>query len=637
MTKKPKLVYGIKGKLVSAACMLLVAVIMVVSSTYAWFTLSTAPEVTGIQTAVGANGSLEMALLPSSGLTNNITSSVGDSVKDETIKNLTWGNIVDLNDPSYGLDKITLYPSELNVDDTGLLGASFLKTPTYGSDGRVSDVVANTSTGAYNGTTFPVADGFGVRAVGVASGMTPRQLAYRNAAANANNLAVKAKNAAAASLNTYGGELANVVVARALNNADSFTAAQVNALKGIVADLAVALGYIEQAYKQVILGYAASADTADDAVWVAVQAAIEGGKTLAAIVTEAGGAGSFSTAIDALNASVTNVATADGILEALEAKDDYKWTEISEVVTLLADASKMTVNDIPANEVKSEENMSKLVNSVASTGINVAMVSGAGVYADIADHCGDYNASIVIAEMSASGLTLTNVNAKMKTNSTLTPNNYLTVAASALKTAGAPESTGVATNPISEFYGYIIDLAFRTNAAESKLLLQTMPVDRIYSDNKDETAATMGHGSSMTFSSSDPNFGTADMLNLMSHIRVVFFAPAADGSDTNKVLAYAKLNVSADKVVTSADGITAYLYLVNEADELITDQAAASIMELQQNAAAAVSALVYLDGTDIQNDDVSAVAKSLEGKLNLQFSSSATLVPMDYSFENVTE
>ena len=57
----------IKSKLIAAICMLLVSSIMMVSTTYAWFTLSTAPEVTGINTSVGANGNLEMALLPMSG------------------------------------------------------------------------------------------------------------------------------------------------------------------------------------------------------------------------------------------------------------------------------------------------------------------------------------------------------------------------------------------------------------------------------------------------------------------------------------------------------------------------------------------------------------------------------------------
>ena len=101
---------GVKKKLVGAVCMLLVASIMMVSSTYAWFTLSTAPEITGISTSVGANGNLEMALL-TSGTTDDtntyknldkITSAVGDSGKAVTEKNLTWGNLVDLKDASYG-------------------------------------------------------------------------------------------------------------------------------------------------------------------------------------------------------------------------------------------------------------------------------------------------------------------------------------------------------------------------------------------------------------------------------------------------------------------------------------------------------------------------------------------------------
>ena len=52
---------SIRKKLLAAIAMLLVAVIMTVSSTYAWFTLSTAPEVKGITTTVGANGNLEIA------------------------------------------------------------------------------------------------------------------------------------------------------------------------------------------------------------------------------------------------------------------------------------------------------------------------------------------------------------------------------------------------------------------------------------------------------------------------------------------------------------------------------------------------------------------------------------------------
>lgn len=104
-TKTP--LAGHKKKLTAAVAMLLVSAIMVVSSTYAWFTLSTAPEVTGITTTVGANGNLEIALSPENGDAAGITSKVGDSMDatGQVLKsaNVSWGNLVDLNDPAYGL------------------------------------------------------------------------------------------------------------------------------------------------------------------------------------------------------------------------------------------------------------------------------------------------------------------------------------------------------------------------------------------------------------------------------------------------------------------------------------------------------------------------------------------------------
>ena len=159
--KQSKRQRDIKSKLMAAICMLLVSSIMMVSTTYAWFTLSTAPEVTGITTAVGANGNLEMALLPQDGKLTSITSQAGDSVKDIKARNVTWGNLVDLSDSTvYGLDKITLYPAALNLGEEDVnkdangnptkLETSMLKTPTYGADGRVSELVANTFTGFYN-------------------------------------------------------------------------------------------------------------------------------------------------------------------------------------------------------------------------------------------------------------------------------------------------------------------------------------------------------------------------------------------------------------------------------------------------------------------------------------------------------
>ena len=222
MVKKNKRQQNIKTKLIAAICMLLVSSIMMVSSTYAWFTLSTAPEVTGITTAVGANGNLEIALMPKSGSLDDIQSSVGDSLDaaGQTAQkaNITWGNLVDLKE-GYGLDQIMLYPAALNAADVDAAGnptalrAAMLKTPTYGADGRVIELLENTKTSIFENNSFASAEADrGVRAVGVASGMTDRQLAYRNSQSAAVASVSKAKNAAVTSLTTNGNALAGVAI-----------------------------------------------------------------------------------------------------------------------------------------------------------------------------------------------------------------------------------------------------------------------------------------------------------------------------------------------------------------------------------------------------------------------------------------
>lgn len=114
---------GLRKKLLSALAMLLVATILMVSSTYAWFVLSTAPEVTGIQTQVGANGSLEIALVNQESWNDLTKLDMGDIDESATENlgsaNLTWGNLVNLADTSYGLRDITLNPARLAISQNG--------------------------------------------------------------------------------------------------------------------------------------------------------------------------------------------------------------------------------------------------------------------------------------------------------------------------------------------------------------------------------------------------------------------------------------------------------------------------------------------------------------------------------------
>lgn len=170
---------GIRSKLMAAASMLMVGVIMMVSSTYAWFTLSTAPEVKNISTTVAGNGSLEIALMPTDGLLSNITAGAVGSTATVVQKNTKWGNQIILSDDTatgdyYGLNSISLNPASLNYTTAeGAAGATFvadkpLAIATYGSDGRIASLSAtNIGVRGKNDTAnFADASHYGVRAIG---------------------------------------------------------------------------------------------------------------------------------------------------------------------------------------------------------------------------------------------------------------------------------------------------------------------------------------------------------------------------------------------------------------------------------------------------------------------------------------
>ena len=132
---------GMRERVVAVALLLAMSVSMVASASFAWLTISRSPEVTSVSTNVAANGNLEIAL--ATGNANAAEppeeSAVGDSsaARDQSIveSNITWGNLVNLSDPSYGLSDMLLRPSVLNE------GEDFLAKPLYGaqytSDGRV--------------------------------------------------------------------------------------------------------------------------------------------------------------------------------------------------------------------------------------------------------------------------------------------------------------------------------------------------------------------------------------------------------------------------------------------------------------------------------------------------------------------
>lgn len=168
----------VTGKLMAAISMLLVSAILMCLTSYAWFILSTAPEVSNLKTTAGANGALEIALQS----TNKdgtgraeITSAVGSShaKKSAAESNTYWGNVVDLTE-GYGLDNIQLYPSRLKVNATEVDGktsytvdtGSILQVPQFGQDGRVTSLLNATKTHYNKDGQFVTGANWGVNVLG---------------------------------------------------------------------------------------------------------------------------------------------------------------------------------------------------------------------------------------------------------------------------------------------------------------------------------------------------------------------------------------------------------------------------------------------------------------------------------------
>ena len=134
---------GLRERVAAVGLLLVVSLAMMTSASFAWITLSRAPEVTSVTTNVASNGNLEIAL---AGLIDpetkqamepnesGVTDSFSAAGQDVLAANMTWGNLVNLSNASYGISSITLRPALLspyNVNKNPLYGA------TYAKDGRV--------------------------------------------------------------------------------------------------------------------------------------------------------------------------------------------------------------------------------------------------------------------------------------------------------------------------------------------------------------------------------------------------------------------------------------------------------------------------------------------------------------------
>lgn len=648
--KKVLMPFGLRNKLIAAISMLLVSSIMMVSSTYAWFTLSTAPEVTGISTSVGANGNLEIALLNKNTYadTSAISSAVGDSSAKQAVTkaNITWGNLVDLKDASYGLTNIKLMPARLlaNNGTIATLGSP-IAVAKYGTDGRVTELDSGTVSGIYHttgindgavaaektdsATGFYANDGKGVRALGTASGMSQQQLAYRNAQGYIATYTAQAKNYAEQSLTLYGSDLASIAVKHVNTEGaeEKYTLADVTAINNMLDMLTNAKTALEKALMYSVLGENASKSGGAEA-YKAVQNAIAAENATLATVKTAGTA-TLGSAFDTAEATFGTITIPDKIVTT--DKTEFTWEEISEVVSALVNTGKMNLNGVALSEVKN--NIDNIVSEIiAGKGVTVTAEPDSGIYATIAKLTGNFAAKVTIEKVAYGSVKASNVPATLTTN--VTGNPQLPAELSAVIALGAPAKAAGEENPITDTYAYAIDLAFRTNASNAKLMLQVEAAQRIYDGSNVQD--TQGSGSNLTFTvGGDMTVEAAKKL--AQNIYVVF------ADNTGKVLSVAGLVTNGDgwSSTGTANEYKANLVMkaysfdtegkINVTGDATADKAGL-ITELTQNEAKVITAYVYLNGDSVDNSAVAAnAAASMVGTLNLQFSTDQKLVPMDYT------
>lgn len=138
----------LKTKLMASVVMLLIAAVLMSTASYAWFTLSTNPEIANIQANVTANGNLEIAL-DAGANTAPGASAVGDAGQNET-----WGNLVDLKGffkAGTNGDTIRLKPVQF-LPPTATAPVTISK-PVYGLDGRISSLSALNRVNAADATS----------------------------------------------------------------------------------------------------------------------------------------------------------------------------------------------------------------------------------------------------------------------------------------------------------------------------------------------------------------------------------------------------------------------------------------------------------------------------------------------------
>ena len=745
---------GIKAKLMAATSLLLVSAILLSLTTYAWFILSTAPEVTEMQTTAGANGALEIALQSGDTVSdiNDIKNSVGDSSAVSSLKeaNSTWGNVVDLSGNTYGLQGLSLLPARLNIDARGNVSKSSpLKMPLFGQDGRISEL-ANLNSMRYDDGKKEYVDGQDKHGV----------LVYADDESINNGTKDETRLDRQGLIDTTREQIVKLRADLRADLVDTMDNNQQGISKILynTVNLKEGLGensnpngswYSQEDYKTILTllaSFSSVQEKAARSVRHALLACAAADTTNYPVDTQTGVSAELSALYakyltlpmksDVTNETVYSIAVANrdkltgeiaaqtslsaaygSVMQAAEAADEVQ-TRISSArekllspaiaqqaakPSLTEDEKKEFSRDISAsilelfsvkaatensvyitneqdpakpprtlaNEINAKEKYFEIITEdKAEPQTCFYMLGGSGLFSAMATLAGDYESRSIKGVFPARKdyYATTRIFATISNPPEeedvpygetfgFSPENNtgclqsVYAATSGLKADGSVKYVITSAERVNA-YGYAVDLAFRSSEI-GNLFLQQDAKDRVTGKDSDtpegrlpSTSTTQGNGSTVEFllrksgqeyiEGSDSAMDRAK--NLLQCLRVAFLKDAGEWT----VLGVAAVDKNSINLSEADNGQTVKatakltLYSTVVVDGVLTLKDAKtdqSITQLGVNTPTAITALVYLDGDEVQNAFLTPDQPfSLSGSINLQFATDAKdLKPMEYT------
>lgn len=707
-----------RERVTAAFIMLIIAVVVTASSSFAWAVLSVSPEVKGMNTTITANGNLEIALANGTVITAPNEAEVGDNGRDLIEKNTTWGNLVNLADPSYGMENIVLRPASLNQNDLlnqPLYGAG------YGTDGRVDTLVSDFAYAYWNQDQFSADQvKYGVRTVSsVTYGEIGSNIALAEAvrvAEESTNTAVSnlknlAKNSALQDLVGLMGDYVNAQVKEKMSGEEPIIEVSVDEVDSIyylmselsnnMKDSANALAAIFNisVLRNAGQEYAAANKYTGEFLLTAPKAEVEAKLALK-------------------NSSNVKIVSPKMISYLWTLRTDYGTLQSDmEVIGTYIGRDDVVYRNLRGSTFPAVETYINHIVKVQSTKVNGTALGSLGL-SNIGSLTGGGAKSITITEgilknmdkftganVESNELSITVMGSTAK-GVAKTDVASPFVLPSEHTNAIEGDSSFKGTDPIAgDTFGLALDFFVRTNAPDSHLILQGSPeyeereetvtakidgnvynlyvidyqdeeliaylntndnsyymydresnipgekigtagqvgqyatlltekvkyivgyngVNRVWdtteSANIDKESTTQGAGSCYVFYASSPE-DQKKALQLLEHFRIAFI------DQEGNLLGSAQLNTKNKFEQSGKVVVPLELSVTNTTIEGPNGDPLQIITSLERNTPTFITALVYLDGGKLTNDQVLA-AGEIQGQLNIQFGSTADLDAMD--------